>query len=346
VTYTAPANVENLIAQTGVLINLTGNELNNQLAGNDLGNVLVGAAGSDTLVGFAGDDTLDGGAGIDKMAGGAGNDLYRIDSRSDLVLEYAGEGVDKVEAACTYTLTANVENLTMLEGGDFAGGGNSLANTISGNSGNNILSGGLGADTLIGGLGNDTYVLSDLLDTIIDTGGIDTIRTSQSVVLQVGIERVELVGLGDTSAIGNDEDNSLIGNSGNNYLEGAAGVDILTGGLGGDGFFIAFNGSGKSADTVTDFKSGEDLLMLDLASFGINPVALGITSSGSVAAGSLVQGAGARALDLNDYFVFDTTQQILYVDADGSGSQAAMAAVHFTGSSDFKLTADDLYVAI
>ena len=346
ITYIAPTNVENLLAHAGALINLTGNELNNQLSGNDLGNVLMGGAGADTLLGFGGEDRLDGGAGIDKMAGGAGNDLYRVDSRSDLVLEYAGEGIDTVEAASTYTLTANVENLTLLEGGDYAGGGNSLANVITGNSGNNMLSGGLGADTLVGGLGNDTYVLSDLLDTIIDSGGVDTIRTSLSITLQSGIERVEMIGLGDTSALGNGADNTLIGNPGDNYLEGGAGVDVLTGGAGGDGFFIAFNGANTDADTAIDFKSGEDLLMLDLASFGINPQALGLTSSGMVAADTFVQGAGASAMDPNDYFIFDTARQTLFIDPDGSGPLLALIGVHLSGSGGISLTPDDLYCAI
>ena len=344
ISFTSPSNVENLLALNGFLINLTGNELNNQLSGNDLANALTGLAGADTLLGFGGNDTLDAGAGVDKMAGGAGDDLYRVDSRSDLVLEYAGEGVDTVEASSTYTLTANVENLTLLEGGDYAGGGNSLANVITGNSGSNTLSGGLGADTLAGGLGNDTYVLSDLLDTIIDSGGIDTIRSALTITLQDGIERAELIGLGDVSAIGNGADNTLIGNPGNNYLEGGAGVDALTGGAGGDGFYIAYNGSGKNADTVTDFKTGEDLVMLDLASFGINPQALGIVSSGMVSTGSLVQGAGARALDANDYFIYDTAQMKLYVDPDGSGPLTPMVAVQLTGTT--AVTVDDLYVTI
>ena len=234
----------------------------------------------------------------------------------------------------------------MLEGGDYAAGGNSLANVITGNSGSNLLSGGLGADTLIGGLGNDTYVLSDLLDTIIDSGGVDTIRTSLSITLQDGMERVELIGLGDVSAVGNAADNTLIGNPGNNYLEGSAGVDTLTGGAGGDGFFIAYNGANKSPDTITDFKSGEDLLMLDLASFGINPEALGIISSGMVAPDTFVQGAGARALDPNDYFIFDSARQILYVDTDGSGPQPALVGVYFSGSGGIALTPDDIYCTI
>jgi Ca2+-binding RTX toxin-like protein len=239
-------------------------------------------------------------------------------------------------------LPANVENLTLLDGGNYDAGGNSLPNLITGNSGNNVLSGGLGADTLVGGLGDDTYVLSDALDTILDAGGIDTVRSSQSITLQAGMERAELIGLGDNSALGNAADNALVGNAGNNNLEGGAGVDTLTGGAGGDGFSIAYNGAGKAGDTVTDFKSGEDLLMIDLTSFGIDPVAIGINFSGSVTIDSLVQGAGAKALDLNDYFLFDTAQQMLFIDPDGSGPQTAMFAAYLPGAG--KLVADDLYV--
>jgi Ca2+-binding RTX toxin-like protein len=228
ITYTAPTNVENIIAVAGITVDLTGNELANTLAGNDQVNKLSGGAGADVLIGFAGNDSLDGGAGIDRMAGGLGDDLYRVDSRSDLILEYAGEGTDTVEATTSYSLSANIENLTLLEGGDWSAGGNSLNNIIMGNSGNNSLSGGMGTDTLVGGLGNDTYVLSDLLDTISDTGGIDTIRTSLSMILPTGIERLELTGLAGITGIGNLDNNTLIGNAGDNYLEGGAGIDSLT----------------------------------------------------------------------------------------------------------------------
>jgi serralysin len=337
------ANIENLnAAATGTsLLNFTGNLLNNAMTGNAANNVLDGGAGTDTLV------------------GGLGNDTYVVDNAGDVVTENVDEGIDTVQVAIataggTYVLGANIENATLTNAVAFNLTGNALdnvlvgnaaANVLSGGVGNDVLDGGAGIDTLIGGLGNDTYVLSDLLDTIIDSGGIDTIRTSLSVTLQNGMERVELIGLGDVSAIGNAADNTLIGNPGNNYLEGGAGVDILTGGAGGDGFFIAFNGADQSPDTVTDFKSGEDLLMLDLASFGINPQALGITSSGMVGADTFVQGAGARALDPNDYFIFDTAQQILYIDPDGSGPQLALVGVHFSGSG-VVLTADDIYGGI
>ena len=344
VSYAAPVNVENLIAKAGIVIDLTGNELDNQLSGNELVNILMGGAGTDILMGFAGNDTLDGGTGVDRLAGGLGDDLYRVDSRSDLILEYQGEGIDTVEARTTYTLASNIENLILLEGGDWAGGGNSLNNIIIGNSGNNTLSGGLGADTLKGGLGNDIYVVNDALDTIIDIGGVDTIRTSLSTVLLNDIERLELIGLGDITGVGNASDNVIIGNPGDNYLEGGTGVDILTGGAGGDGFYIAYNGVNKSADTITDFSSGEDLIMLDLASFGVSASSLGLSSSGMAGSDSFVSGAGAHALDPNDYLIYDTAKMTLYFDADGSGAGIAVEAVKLTGISD--LHTSDIYISV
>ena len=44
-------------------------------------------------------------------------------------------GIDRVIASATYTLTANVENLTMVGSGPIIGNGNSTANFITGNAG-------------------------------------------------------------------------------------------------------------------------------------------------------------------------------------------------------------------
>ena len=56
---------------------------------------------------------LDGGAGADTMLGGAGNDTYVVDATTDVVTEAAGQGTDTIQSSVTYTLGANVENLTL-----------------------------------------------------------------------------------------------------------------------------------------------------------------------------------------------------------------------------------------
>lgn len=346
IAYTAPANTENLQAQEGVAINLTGNELDNAIVGNALQNHLKGEAGRDTLIGGAGNDSLDGGSGVDRLAGGSGNDSYWVDSRLDTVIELSGEGTDTVYASTNYTLPSNVENLELLEGGDWTGAGNSLNNHIKGNSGANVLAGGMGTDTLEGGAGDDLYILSDSLDPIIDTAGKDTIRTSVSMTLPDMIENGELMGFADLWLNGNRFDNQLTGNMGDNILHGAGGVDTLTGGAGSDQFVIAFNGSGSAADSVTDFKSGVDLMVVDLVSFGIDPVALGLVSSGTVSSSAFVKGVGVRPLDPNDHYLLDTAQGMLRFDPDGNGPQAAVDLVKFVGVVDSAFAGTDIYIAI
>ncbi len=347
VSMTAPTNVENLQAAAGVAVaSLIGNGLDNILLGNESDNLLSGLEGRDTLLGGQGNDTLDGGSGVDRMAGGAGNDVYFVDSRSDVVIELAGEGVDTVYANASFTLGSNIENLVLQGTGDFTGGGNSLDNHLVGNAGNNILAGGLGRDTLEGGLGDDIYVVNDSLDTIIDTGGNDTIRSTLDVTLQADIENAELVGIGDPNAIGNAANNRLVGNMGDNILDGLLGTDTLTGGAGSDQFMVGFNGAGVAVDQITDFLPGTDLLVVDLAALGIDVAQLGLLSSGTVSNTSFVKGAGVRALDPDDHFMFDTARAMLSFDSDGSGLQAPIDLVQIFGVSANNLTANDIYIAV
>jgi Ca2+-binding RTX toxin-like protein len=63
-----------------------------------------------------------------------------------------------VQSAVTYTLGANLENLTLTGTAVINGTGNTLANVLTGNSATNTLTGNAGNDTLDGGAGNDTLV--------------------------------------------------------------------------------------------------------------------------------------------------------------------------------------------
>jgi len=73
-----------------------------------------------------------------------------------------------VKSSLTYTLGANVENLT-LTGAAANGTGNTLNNVIVGNAAANVLTGGDGADTLTGAGGANTFVFNS------SVGGFDTI---------------------------------------------------------------------------------------------------------------------------------------------------------------------------
>ncbi|MFN9557855.1 MAG: alkaline phosphatase, partial [Dolichospermum sp.] len=217
VTYTLATNVENLVLTGTTDLNGTGNTLNNTLTGNIGNNILNGGIGADTLI------------------GGAGNDTYIVDNAGDVITEANGEGRDLVQSSVTYTLSENVENLTLTGNTAINGTGNGLDNTITGNSGNNTLDGGAGNDTLVGGAGNDTYIVDSTTDTITDSAGIDTIQSSVnlSLVNYGTIENLNLTGTA-LNGTGNGLGNTITGNGGNNTLNGGLGNDTLVGGLGND----------------------------------------------------------------------------------------------------------------
>jgi len=250
--YTLTANVENL-TYTGAA-SFAG-------TGNVLANVITGGIGADTL-------NDGGGAGIDTLAGGLGNDTYIVSNAGE-VNEAAGGGTDTVRTTlAAYTLDANVENLTFIGAGNFAGTGNTLANVITGGAGNDTLDdgGGAGADRLIGGAGNDTYIISNAGDVVTEAAGAgtDTVQTTLgSYILGTNLENLTYTGAGSFTGTGNTLANVITGGSGNDTLSdgGGAGVDTLRGGLGDDTYIVA-----NAGDLIQD-SGGTDTVRTALASY-------------------------------------------------------------------------------
>ena len=285
VSYTLAANVENLTLTGSGAINASGNELNNSLIGNAAGNSLSGGAGN---------DTLNGGAGADTLAGGVGNDVYVVDNVADIAVESAGEGTDTVQSSVDYSLSENIENLTLTGTTAITGIGNDLANVLTGNAaantlvggaGNDTLNGGVDADTLIGGVGNDTYVVDNLADSVVELEGegTDTVRAGISYTLGATLENLTLTGTSETAATGNALANTLTGNAANNILfghegndtlNGGAGADTMTGGIGNDNYYVDNVGdvvtelAGEGTDRVysaIDYVLGNELENLTLS---------------------------------------------------------------------------------
>lgn len=271
VAYTLRTNFENLTLSGITNINGTGNSVNNIITGNTGSNVLDGQGGNDTLdggsandvlLGQEGDDFLNGGTGNDTLYGSVGNDTYVVDNTTgDVVIEGLNEGTDLVTTTVSYTLTDNVENLTLYVGNpliiptlNIDGTGNGLNNVITGNTGVNIINGSLGNDTMIGLRGNDIYYIDNLKDVIIEKsfaedslGGIDTAFISvNNDTLDGNVENLTLIGsalrgTGNTlnnRLIGNSLANTLMGLEGNDFLDGLGGNDTLVGGLGNDTYII------------------------------------------------------------------------------------------------------------
>jgi Ca2+-binding RTX toxin-like protein len=344
-TYVLGDNLENATLINTVAFNLTGNSLNNVLTGNAAANVLDGAAGADTL------------------QGGLGNDTYIVDA-DDTVVEGLNGGVDLVKSDQTYTLGANVENLTLTGTGNINGKGNGLANIITGNDGNNKLDGVGGVDTLIGGKGNDQYVVdltaTNLLeDKVVEIAGegIDTLTLASSfvnatvttLVLDANLENVDARDTGTLSLnlTGNASANLIQGNAGKNTLNGGLGADTLIGGLGDDTYVVDNVG-----DTVTeDADAGTDTVNVAIALAGgtytlgenlenatlTNTVAYNLTGNelvntltGNAAANRIDGGAGADVMNGgagNDTYVVDTVGETII---DSAGIDTVESAVSYT----------------
>jgi Ca2+-binding RTX toxin-like protein len=236
VTYSLADNVENITLAGTAAIDATGNMLANVLVGNSASNMLTGGGGN---------DILDGAGGADSMLGGQGDDVYKVDNAADLVTELAGEGIDSVIASVTFSLSANVENLTLSGSSAINATGNMSANVLTGNSGANTLiggagddtlNGGAGADTLIGGTGDDLYMVDNLGDIVteLDAEGTDSVNSAITYTLGANLENLTLVNKSSIAGGGNELNNVLTGNSGNNTLTGYAGDDVLDGKAGND----------------------------------------------------------------------------------------------------------------
>ncbi|WP_425504959.1 DUF4214 domain-containing protein [Rhizobium indicum] len=297
-SYTLAANVENLTYTGSSAFAGTGNEL---------ANAITGGAGADTLAGGAGNDTLDGGAGADTLIGGSGDDTYIVDNAGDVVTENADEGTDTVKTSLTtYTLGADVENLTYTGTAAFTGTGNAL---------DNLITGGTGADHLAGGLGNDTYVVDNAGDVVTEnTGeGIDTVRTSlASYTLAANVENLIYTGAAAFAGTGNGLDNMITGGAGADTLTGGAGNDTLDGGVGadkliggtGDDTYVVDNAS----DVVTENAGeGTDTIRTSLATYSLAALAnvenltytgtAAFTGTGNASANIITGGAGNDTLD-------------------------------------------------
>jgi Ca2+-binding RTX toxin-like protein len=326
-SYTLAAGVEievlSVISQgAGTVIDLTGNELTNELYGNTERNF------------------LDGGAGADHLAGLAGNDTYVVDALGDIVAENAGEGRDVVYARADYVLTAGQEievlsALVQAAASPLQLTGNGFAQEIYGNAGANFIDGGGGADYLAGFGGNDTYIVAHPGDIIAESagGGRDVVYARSGYTLNFGAE-VEVLSAqsqGATTALdltGNDLANEVYGNQGANLLNGGGGADYLMGFGGADTFqFTTALGDGN-VDQIADFVSGIDRIALDDAIFGV------FTANAFV--------AGTAAQDADDRIVYDSATGQLFFDSDGSGAGAAVLFATLVGhptinASDFTL---------
>jgi Ca2+-binding RTX toxin-like protein len=181
--------------------------------------------------------------------------------------------------------------------------------------------------------GKDTLNGSDFEDVLFGFNGNDLIYGNGGVDYIQGGKGNDVIhgGNGDDFLIGDiydltlsiSGDDLIYGGDGNDVIGGKLGKNILTGGSGKDTFVFETKLSSSNKDTVTDFKAVEgDSLNLDSRIFtNLSPTGFG--------AENLV--IGTKAIDNNDYLIFNPVTHTLSYDADGSGAGKALAFVVLTG---------------
>ncbi|ESQ74048.1 S-layer family protein [Asticcacaulis sp. AC402] len=321
--------------------------------GNSLGNILIGNVGNNILDGGAGHDRLDGGLGTDTNIGGTGNDTYIIDNTSDVITELAGGGADLAESTVSYTLSSDVENLTLVSTGTNAlnGTGNAINNTLTGSrggnqlsglggfdlliggAGNDLLDGGTGADTMYGGADSDTYMVDNADDIVseetvlgVNDTGNDLVVASVSYTLGNFVERLTLSGAGNIDGTGNSQNNTIAGNSGNNVLVGAGGADTISGDAGTDRI-IGGTGNdnmtgGADADTFVFARSGGGIDQVTDFQAGLDRLAFTAIDFGFTAGHTLTDAQFNlnAAVGTTGQFVYNTATNTLVWDSNGTGS--------------------------
>lgn len=248
------------------------------LLGGDSRDLIEGGSGAgNVLDGQSGDDVIQGGPAAEMLLGGPGSDNLRGGAGADELIDDAGKGNFMAGQAGNDLLVAAKGETT-----------------LSGGPGKDVLEARSGVIGMIGGAGKDTYLVrknaKDLSVTELPGRGTDVVKAWRSFTMAQNVEVLRLQGDGNIKGTGTYGHQLIVGNSGNNVLKGGGGFDTLRGKKGSDtihlasvGFDKATGGAGKDrfvlngeptavaetatgkpalAHKVTDFKPGEDKLVL------------------------------------------------------------------------------------
>lgn len=213
---------------------------------------------------------------------------------------------------------------------------------------------------IFGDNGRDYFRLGSTVETIVGGGGFDTLDFKATAGVRVdlnnvvdntgaakgdayfGIERVLGSQTGSDQLRGDEADNvlrgfggadRLFGNAGSDDLFGGNGQDTLTGGANADNFY--FDTFESRGDRIADFASGVDAMLFNGEAFGDLP-------DGVLAASRFKTGTNAQAGDAGDRFIFNSTTDQLYFDADGTGSSFAVLVANFSNGAT--INASDIFI--
>ena len=338
-----------------------------------------------TLYGSDGSETLDARNGDQLLIGGDGEDYYIVDGAGDQIIESGLDGpeiddvqIDRVDSSVSWTLSDNLDVLTLTGNAAIDGTGNGRDNIIGGNAAANVLDGAGGVDKMLGGDGNDTYHVDNLGDRAIETevdivkGGTDVVIASVNYTLGANLENLVLVGDDFLSGVGNALDNTLYASNGDNQLNGSSGIDTVsyafaqsgvsltlatglaqaTGGSGSDVLKGFENLEGSAyADTLTG-NSANNLLLGGAGDDSLNGSAGNDVLIGGAGSDTLIGGSGAdryvfgalddlglaELADIVSGFKAGDGDRIDFSGLDANPLTAAREAFEFIGNQDFSAT--------
>lgn len=251
---------------------------------------------------FAGNDVYDGRGGqlIGEVYADAGDDTFFAGASAETF--YGGDGFDTV-------IFSGRQGVRIATDDSFANGGAATGDIYQnidqfiGAAGADFMKGHIGADRFFGGLGRDE---------LRGEGGDD--------ILGGGAGKDRLFGdLGNDALRGDAGNDVLDGGDGNDLLAGGFDFDTLSGGAGSDIF--EFSAPKAGADKITDFALTEDYVRIFGPAFGLQAAPLG---------NWFLAGTTNRAAEAVNRFIFRTTDDTLWWDADGTGRRAPVLLATFT----------------
>lgn len=171
------------------------------------------------------------------------------------------------------------------------------------------LSGRAGDEVLRGGLGNDRLAGNSGRDLLRGGDGSDALRG------------------------GGDRD-TLRGGEGDDSVKGGAGPDELHGGAGADTFVLQLRT--EEVDAILDFQGSVDRIWVDDARFGVD------LREGTLEALHFQARADNVAQDLDDRFIFRTSDATLWLDSNGSAEGGLKLVADLQGGA--LLASTDIFV--
>lgn len=312
-----------------------GGEGNDYLEGGDGVDTLFGEAGNDGLVGGAGNDELTGGEGSDFLHGGDGDDTIYAGAGTDEV--YGGAGADSF----VYENVSEIGdifrdfNATSLSEGDrFVFQGVNFQDLPEGYLDERYFNHGVATN----GLHKFTYHAGALWFDFDGYAGPNSdnyslvgqvVNGHQVTASDIYITRIQE---------GTDGDDTMHGGRYTDHFIATLGNDTYTGYEDADDYI--YNDVSFGGDLITDFNifHGD---AIHVKSENFNNLEVGTLSEDN-----FVLNDTGLAGDADDYFIFNTEEQVLYYDADGSGSQAAVNIATFQNLDEYSWVTNENILVI